>query len=691
MRKSYFFGTLCLLLLAGAAFAQPLGWSYIRGITVVEQSGTNLVDYQMKLYFDTQTEILAGRMLASGDDIRFGTNCAGTTLLNHWIEGPMNDDSTVIWVKIPSIPASGSTTISMFFGNPSAPSTSAVAGTFIGPHSATDSVASGGAGGATNSQRGFRFAPNQDLLVTSFGKREPNGTVRYVTLFNFATQAIVNQVQVSGPAAQYSYASLAAPIWLTSGTQYLLQLYQGASDGYYFGTSSQIGQHLTYFDMRYCNSCTQNTFPTNTLSNYHYGYPDLWYFTRQSVTPAPTYSVSLQGAFGVVVSDPAGCEADTMALSPTYNGATGSTTCVWSSGVGLSDSTSCTPTVTIGNQGSYVLTVTDSVGCIGTATVTVVNNTPSVAVSYDTTTICVGDTIALTATGADAYSWGPGTTLSAVSGTSVNAFPTVTTTYLLQGADTASGCMASDTFTVNVSDVSVDVVLGPLGLCEGESITLIVTGADDYQWSPGTGLNTTSGDSVIATPTTTTTYTIIGTDTATSCTATNSVEIVVFPAPVVTFDLPDHFCDTDPDAPLTAGTPAGGTYSGPFVTANTFSPSTATTGSYNLTYTYTDSNGCEASDTALAIVDLCIGVAPSLLAELGFYPNPSNGVFTVMVGGQLEAATFRVMNMMGQVIREGMLENGKNVMDLGAQPAGLYVLTVEAAGQQRSFNLEIRR
>lgn len=99
----------------------------------------------------------------------------------------------------------------MFYNNPGAPVVSAVNGTFFGPNSSTDSVASGGAGGATNSQRGFRFSPNETILVTDFGKREPNGTQRYVTIFNFTTQAIVAQTQVTGPAAQYSYRVLQIP------------------------------------------------------------------------------------------------------------------------------------------------------------------------------------------------------------------------------------------------------------------------------------------------------------------------------------------------------------------------------------------------------------------------------------------------------------------------------------------------
>ncbi|MFN8396390.1 MAG: DUF2341 domain-containing protein [Bacteroidia bacterium] len=191
---------LLLALLGGSLYAQPSGWSWSKPITVTENSGATLTNYQLKLYVDTQTLIAAGRMQADGDDIRFGADCPGNTLLSHWVEGPINDDSTVIWVKIPSLPASGTSTIFMFYGNAAATSASAIAGTFIGPHSSTDSVASGGAGGVGNSQRGFRLCTHAGHSGPELGKREPTGTTRYVTLFNFATQAILRQQQVARPS-----------------------------------------------------------------------------------------------------------------------------------------------------------------------------------------------------------------------------------------------------------------------------------------------------------------------------------------------------------------------------------------------------------------------------------------------------------------------------------------------------------
>jgi hypothetical protein len=246
--------TLCCI----AAAAQPAGWLYNEPITVTNNNTVAAVDYQLKITVNTQSLITAGKMTSTGSDIRFGATCTGTVFFNHWIEGPMNTPTTAIWVKIPHIAANTFTTIYMFYGNSTVTTISSVMGTFRGPNSSHDSVTTSGVTSLGGNQRGFRFSPNVNMLVTHFGKYEPDGATKYVTLFNYSTQAILSQTQVAGPATTYSYAPI-SPLWLTASTQYVLQIFQGTGQSYYFGTSSQIGQHLTYYDMRYCNSCTQNT------------------------------------------------------------------------------------------------------------------------------------------------------------------------------------------------------------------------------------------------------------------------------------------------------------------------------------------------------------------------------------------------------------------------------------------------
>ncbi len=407
-----------------------------------ENSGATLINYQMELTLNTADLVSNSGMSATGDDIRFSSECNGGTLYSYWIENGMNTATTKIWVKIDTLLANSSKTIYMHFNNPAATSVSAINGTFIGPHSSTDSVASGGAGGATNSQRGFRFSPNENILVTAFGKREPNGSTRFVTLFDYVSQAILAQTQVSGPAAQYSYNNIASPMWLTAGTQYVIQLYQGSSDGYYFGSSSQIGQHLTYGDMRYCNSCTENTFPTSVLSGYHYGYPDLWYFTKNTAAVVPTYSVT-QAALTLADADTI-CAGDSLQLTLSTANTMAPLTYAWTN-TAISDSTSASPIVFPANTMTYYVSVTDGCGSVLNDSIAIaVNALPNINLSATQQTLCFGTETTVSVTGNDTYVWGDGST-----GTSVTFTPSADTTVSIDATD-ALGCQNSATYDVYV-------------------------------------------------------------------------------------------------------------------------------------------------------------------------------------------------------------------------------------------------
>jgi Domain of unknown function (DUF2341)/Secretion system C-terminal sorting domain len=509
---------LLVLLFNPAIYAQLPSWQYRQTITVTENSATTLTDYQLKLVVNTQALISAGFMNADGSDIRFTKTCSTSPVLyNYWIDTGLNTPNTVIWVKVDTLIASQSKTIFMYYGNVAASAVSAINGTFIGPHSSTDSVASGGAGGATNSQRGFRFSSNQDLLVTHFGKREPNGTTRYITLFDFATQAKLRQIQVNGPAAQYSYGQLPNPIWLTQGTQYLLEMYQGASDGYYFGTSSQIGQHLTYGDMRYCNSCTENTFPTNILTNFHYGYPDLWYFTKNTASVLPTYTLSSHGlsavgSLTISTTATAVCKNDTVLLV-----GSGLSTYLWSNG-STNDSITVNPSATA----TFGLTGTDANGCSAAISIAItVNPLPSVMATFSNDTICAGDSTLLSATGALSYTWNN----SAPNG--FNFVPTISGNYVVTGTD-INGCKNKDTVALVINALSnVTASATNDTLCVGQSTILSGSGAATYVWNNSV-LNGTS-----FVPTLSGNYIVTGTD-INGCNNKDTVVLVINALPNVT-------------------------------------------------------------------------------------------------------------------------------------------------------------
>jgi len=104
--------------------------------------------------------------------------------------------------------------------------------------------------------------------------------------------------------------------------------------------------------------------------------------------------------------------------------------------------------------GTYVVTllVTTLQGCIDTIS-HIVTIYPLPVIIVNNPTICLGESVLLTASGASTYTWTPATGLSSTSGASVISTPAVTTIYTVTGVD-ANGCIGTVTSTVTVTTIT---------------------------------------------------------------------------------------------------------------------------------------------------------------------------------------------------------------------------------------------
>jgi len=257
------------------------------------------------------------------------------------------------------------------------------------------------------------------------------------------------------------------------------------------------------------------------------------------------------------------------------------------------------------------------------------NSRPTITVSPGSPSICNGASVSLTASGAISYAWSPSTGLSATTGAVVVANPTVTKTYTITGTS-ATGCTNTKTITVIVNALPT-ITISPAApsICLGTSVSLTAGGASTYAWSPGTGLNSTTGAIVVASPTTTKTYTITGTSN-TGCANKKTVIVTVNPLPIIT---------ASPAAPtICAGTSVGLTAGG--ASTYVWSPGTglsSTTGAIVIanptitkTYTITGTSlaGCTNKKTVIVTVNplpvitaspaapsICIGASVNLTAS----------------------------------------------------------------------------
>ena len=170
----------------------------------------------------------------------------------------------------------------------------------------------------------------------------------------------------------------------------------------------------------------------------------------------------------------------------------------------------------------YTVTGVDANGCSNTNTVSVdMGGTLSINISPDAT-VCPGSSSTFTASGATTYSWTPNTFLDNNNTATVITTPDATTTYTVNGA--SGVCTGSNVVTIVVQNtVVVNASATNTIICPSGSTTLSASGATSYVWSPAGTLSPSSGTTVVATPQTTQTYTVIG---ATG-TCTNSAEVVI--------------------------------------------------------------------------------------------------------------------------------------------------------------------
>jgi len=207
----------------------------------------------------------------------------------------------------------------------------------------------------------------------------------------------------------------------------------------------------------------------------------------------------------------------------------------WYSDPGLTNLVNTGNTYATGETtaGIYTYYVTDSLPqCVSAATTVTltINSMPSTPATTDTT-ICFGDpTPTLTATGTNPQ-WYSDPTLILLINTG-NTYTTGETSvgiYTYYVTDLVAGCgeSPSDTVTLSINPIPlVTLNTYAVTVAPGDSVELIAYNANTYTWAPAAGLNTATGANVWASPDSTTTYTVTGTNDL-GCSNVASVTVTV--------------------------------------------------------------------------------------------------------------------------------------------------------------------
>jgi len=213
----------------------------------------------------------------------------------------------------------------------------------------------------------------------------------------------------------------------------------------------------------------------------------------------------------------------------------------------------------------------------------------------------------------------------------------------------ANGCNGATTaYVVTVNPVVMAFASPPAPVICGSTTTNITntsnipgatfswtaTGSSQYVTGFGPGTGTLISQTIVNTGFNTETVTYLVTATANSCPGVPaSVPVSVLPQPFTTFTICNDPVTTTNSRPVTlrGGIPLGGTFTGPGVAGNIFTPSAAGPGNHLITYSVTNSMGCTKTDSqTLTVLAATPFVCGSILTDV----RDNAQYATVLIGTQ---------------------------------------------------------
>jgi hypothetical protein len=350
------------------------------------------------------------------------------------------------------------------------------------------------------------------------------------------------------------------------------------------------------------------------------------YLWNNGTTTTPTINATTSGDYFCVVTSNAGCSDTTSAISvvlfptpaiPTITSSGVTTFCLGGT-VTLSSSTANAYDWGSGNtaqdlvvitSGSYAVTTTDVNGCtaVSTSEVVTVNPNPIVTVAANgPTTFCLGGAVDLTSSEATGNVWTNAQTAQTIAVNTSGSYSTTVTD--------ANGCTGvSNAVVVTVNSVPVPTITanGSLTLCNGASVDLTSSSANNNTWSTGS----TNQTITVNTPTS---ITVTVLDPSTGCSATSLPTVTIDGGAIVPYIIVGGsaiICEGE-TVQLMSSEASGNTWSSGETTNVIL---VGTTGIYSVTYT--SAAGCTTVSTNVPVL-----VNPDPTPS--FTSNPSLGGFT---------------------------------------------------------------
>lgn len=428
-------------------------------------------------------------------------------------------------------------------------------------------------------------------------------------------------------------------------TEQLVKVYPGFFPGFAAQAPYCVGQSVNFLDTTRTNHGFVDTWSwnfgvtTTTADTSHLQNPSFSYNSPGNYTVLLTSSnskgckdtvshvvtVLATPAINILNPDTAICRLDSIPLTATGNG-----TFSWSPNVNIINGNTATPTVFPGAETTYYATITQA-GCQNRDSVKVSpmgdleNN-----IAANPASICAEDSLTLSGSSNKTnnlrWEWTPASSVLTPNAQTTRAFPMTTTTYTLK-TYWGDHCVATKTINVPVTPLAIPEAGTPGYICAGQStLTLNASGGDSYKWTPVTGLSNPNIANPVASPSTTTLYTVAVGVNGCLRTKSDTVRVTVHNPPPFSLPADTLICSID-TLPIHANGTGTVVWTPNYNINSLNTPNVLVSPDIPTMYyaTLTDSYGCVSRDSVFVdvklVVSLDAGPDTSICKTEGFNLN----------------------------------------------------------------------
>lgn len=377
----------------------------------------------------------------------------------------------------------------------------------------------------------------------------------------------------------------------------------------------------------------------------------------------------------MVVLTPTVCAGNTVALYSGANGGNAPYAYQWSGGPANQNYT-LSPQTT--GQMVYTCSVIDANNCSASNTLAItIAPTPTLTVTG--ANVCPGAVALVSVSGANTYTWQPGT----FAATSFTIIPNASLVYTVTGK--TNGCSSSATAAVNLLSAPVAFASNNGPVCSGTALNLSGSGGQNYLWTGPSGFVSNSQNPFISSTSIANSgvYTLVVTA-ANTCTSSVTTMANIASTPSIGI-LGNTVVCIGQSTQLNAS--GANTYTWSTGSNNSFIVlSPAATAVYTVSGNFTQ-NQCVGTNTFMVKVVECIGLTEQNAASgsgVTIYPNPFSSVFSVETKQSVKLLLYSVS---GSFLFEQEIEAGQHLIDLSPYAKGVYFMRIASNGYEETVKL----